>query len=401
MQRLAKEVNKMPDEMTPRERFKKIMNFQKPDRLLWMEDQVDVTTLRWISEGLPIDQVIHTDYDVCLNGALPVVMPTPYMFDASGYFGFLNVASPSRTTITLDLGPLPRHTLRVIRETKERVLCTTPLGGKMEYSKNDYAMPNFVGHPVSNMRDWKDFSKRFDPADPRRYPKDYTSEEYIGLFEESKIPTSMILSGFYGFGRGLMGTAGFTPAFYTNPELVHDMMDAYADFLIEVLREIVQTLRSRIDWVFWWEDLAHGVGPNISPKVFKEFILPNLKKVTGFLNKNGIDLIIMDSDGDFRVLMPLLWEGGIRGTWPLEVGAGMNAVELRKQYGRTWRLLGNIDKTLLLRGKDAIRREIDQKVPFLKEDGGYIPGLDHTIPPNASLESFTFYANCIKELLNY
>lgn len=30
-----------------------------------------------------------------------------------------------------------------------------------------------------------------------------------------------------------------------------------------------------------------------------------------------------------------VWEGGIRGTWPLEVKAGMDAVELRKQYGRT------------------------------------------------------------------
>ena len=74
---------------------------------------------------------------------------------------------------------------------------------------------------------------------------------------------------------------------------------------------LFETLESRIDWVFWWEDFAHGRGPNFSPKLFKEFILPNLKKVTSFLNKNGIDLIIVDSDGDFRVLMPLLWEGGI------------------------------------------------------------------------------------------
>ncbi len=34
-----------------------------------------------------------------------------------------------------------------------------------------------------------------------------------------------------------MGTADFVPAFYMDPELVHDMMDTYADFLIETLEK--------------------------------------------------------------------------------------------------------------------------------------------------------------------
>ncbi len=63
-------VTAMVEEMTPRERFKRIMNFKKPDRPLWMEDQVDITTLRWIREGLPLDQVIQTSYDLVYNGGL-------------------------------------------------------------------------------------------------------------------------------------------------------------------------------------------------------------------------------------------------------------------------------------------------------------------------------------------
>jgi len=389
------------DEMTPRECFKKIMNFQKPDRLVWMEDQIDATTLRWLSEGLPMDEAVQTHYDLMVNGSQLVVFPAPYTFDVSEYFGFLPVAAANKTTITLDQGPLPRYTLKIIRETKDKVLCRDPIGGKMEYSKIDYTMPQYHEFPVKDTRDWNEYKKRFDPTDRRRYPKDYTSEQYIELFEESTVPTELVINGFYGFGRGLMGTAAFVPAFYTDPDLVHDMMNTYADFLVQLLEDAVEALKSRIDWVFWWEDFAHGVGPNISPKVFKEFILPNLKKVTGFLNKNGINLIIMDSDGNFEVLMPLLWEGGIRGTWPLEVNAGMDAVELRKKYGKTWRFLGNIDKMELTKGKEAIKREVDRKVPFLKKDGGYIPGLDHTIPPNISLKDFTFYANHLKALLNY
>jgi uroporphyrinogen decarboxylase len=389
----------MVEEMTARERFKRIMNFQEADKPLWMEDQIDTTTLRWIREGLPIDQAIQTSYDVLYNGALWVVFPAPYAFDASKYFGFFNVSPVGRTTITLDLGPLPRYPLRILGETGDRVLVRDPLGGKIEYSKTDYAMPRFHEFPVRNLREWREYKKRLDPSDPRRYPKDYSGDEYAEIFEESTVPTLIIVNGFYGFGRGVMGTEAFIPAFYTAPELVHDMMDSYGDFLIETLREAVEALKSRIDYVYWWEDLAFGTGPNISPKIFREFILPNLRKVTSFFNKNGIDLVIMDSDGDFRPLMPLLWDGGINGTWPLEVNAGMDAVELRRECGRTWRFLGNIDKRALAKGKEAIRHEIDQKVPYLIDQGGYIPGLDHTIPPDVSLENFKFYSTYLKKVL--
>jgi uroporphyrinogen-III decarboxylase len=87
--------------------------------------------------------------------------------------------------------------------------------------------------------------------------------------------------------------------------------------------------------------------------------------------------------------------------WPLEVGAGIDAVELRKKHGRTWRLLGNIDKRALAQSKEAIKREVDKKVPYLKEDGGYAVGLDHQIPSDVPLENFTYYANYVKNVARY
>jgi len=390
----------MADEVAPRERFKNVMSFRKPDRLPWIEQQLDTTTLRWIREGFPIEQAVQTHYDIVWNGSLLIVQPQPYTFNVGRYFGFDPLLNP-KTTITLDLGPLPRYTYKILREDTDKVLCRDPLGGKMRYRKEDYSMPHFEDFPVKNMKDWENYKKRLNPADPRRYPKDYASEQYVELFEEATHPTSLMVNGFYALGRGVMGTAAFLTEFYKDPELVHDMMNTYADFLIQVFREVVESLKSRIDWVFWHEDLACGSGPNISPKLFKEFILANLKKVTSFFKKNGIDLIILDSDGDPRILMPLFWEGGIRGMWPMEVNAGMDAVELRKQYGRTWRFIGNIDKRVLSKGKEAIKNEIDKKLPYLREEGGYIPGLDHLIPPDASLDDFTFYANYIKKLLGY
>jgi len=365
-----------------------------------MESQVDETTLRWITEGLPVQQVVRSRYDLLYGGALLIVQPRPYTFDVSRYFGFDPILDPDRD-VMIDLGPLPRYTYRILEQDRDKVLCRDALGEKMQYRNINYSMPHFADFPVKSMKDWEEYKKRLNPADPRRYPKDYTSEQYMEMFENSTLPTSMCVTGFYALGRALMGTAAVIPAFYKDPELIHDMMKTHADFLIEAFKDVVEGLKSRIDWIFWHEDLCCGTGPNISPKLFKEFILPNLKKVTGFFNKNGIDLIIIDTDGDPRPLMSLLWEGGIRGIWPLEVTARMDAVELRKKHGRTWRLLGNIDKRTLAQNKEAIQREVDAKVQFLKEDGGYAVGLDHVIPSDVPLKNFTFYANYVKNAAKY
>jgi hypothetical protein len=44
---------------------------------------------------------------------------------------------------------------------------------------------------------------------------------------------------------------------------------------------------------------------------------------------------------------------------------------------------------------------VDAKVPILKEMGGYIPGADHLIPVEFTLERFREYASYIQKLLPY
>ena len=56
---------------------------------------------------------------------------------------------------------------------------------------------------------------------------------------------------------------------------------------------------------------------------------------------------------------------------------------------------GAIDKRELAKGKDAIRREVDRVVPFMKETGGFVPTCDHGVPPDVSFEDYLFYREYI------
>jgi uroporphyrinogen decarboxylase len=145
--------------------------------------------------------------------------------------------------------------------------------------------------------------------------------------------------------------------------------------------------------------MAYKNGPLMSPKQFREFMLPSYKKLTSFLRKNGIDVILVDTDGDARLLIPLLLEGGVNGIYPLEVQAGMDAVALRKEYGKRLLLIGNIDKRAIAKGKEAIEREIKSKLPYLKEEGGYIPSLDHEVPPDIPYQNYMYYLEFISKFL--
>jgi uroporphyrinogen decarboxylase len=109
--------------------------------------------------------------------------------------------------------------------------------------------------------------------------------------------------------------------------------------------------------------------------------------------------VIVDSDGNTEPLIPLLLEAGIDGLWPLERAAqDTNPAMLRKKYGRTLRLWGAVDKRELAKGPRAIDEHLRGLVPLI-EQGGFIPTIDHTIPPDVSLADFRHYMRRKADLL--
>ena len=249
---------------------------------------------------------------------------------------------------------------------------------------------------MKNQDDWEKMKSRFNPKDIRRYPKAW-GDELIEYYNMSDHPVELEFDGFFFFGRHLMGWQKLLTAFYRDPDLIHEIMDFWAHFLVETFRKAVENIK--IDYAVFNEDLAYKNGPAISPKIFEEFILPNYKKVTSFLRSHGIDIIAMDSDGNFEVLIPLLLEGGINCLEPLEAAAGMDAVALREQYDKRLLLIGNIDKLALVKGKKAIEKEVNRKFILIQE-GGYIPSIDHTISSDIPFKNYVYYINLYKAHLN-
>ncbi len=84
--------------------------------------------------------------------------------------------------------------------------------------------------------------------------------------------------------------------------------------------------------------------------------------------------------------------------YPFEVQAGMDIRNVRKKYGKKLCILGGIDKMALAKDKKAIKKEVLSKVPKLLKEGGYIPLLDHCVPPEVSFENFKYFVKLLKKL---
>ena len=112
----------------------------------------------------------------------------------------------------------------------------------------------------------------------------------------------------------------------------------------------------------------------------------------------GIDIIMLDSDGKVEELIPLWLECGINFIYPMEVAAGMDVLQLRKEFGQDLIIGGGMDKRILASNKEAIYEMVMSKKELMLA-GGYVPGVDHAIPPDISWENFMYYRQLLNAIL--
>jgi uroporphyrinogen decarboxylase len=109
--------------------------------------------------------------------------------------------------------------------------------------------------------------------------------------------------------------------------------------------------------------------------------------VNDWQRSRGVKHIGLNSDGDISLLIPIWLDSRINMLWTFECQSGMDVVKVRQQYGHDLIIMGGIDKRTLVSGGETMRREVDRVMPLV-ENGGYIPELDHSVPPDVSWPNF-------------
>ncbi len=369
--------------MTDRERFISVMEYRPVDRVpnhelgVWSQ-----TTKRWAAEGVP-DGAMRYDW-----------------FCREDYLGL-----DRREFIWVNFDMIPLFDTEVIEKTDRYEIVRNAHGivtrALVEGTVNGgrTCMDTYLEFPVKNIEDFRKLKKRYVAGLDERYPANWRKEL---LPQWQKRDYVLVLgrncqaAGFYWRAREWMGTENLSYAWYDQPELCHEMMEFYADFTIENAKPILKEID--VEYFNLNEDFAMKTGPLLSPDTFRTFIYPHLKRLVEFFKSNGVRYVTLDSDGNPEPLIPLLLDAGIDAIWPLERAAGMDPVRIRRTYGKQLRLWGGVDKRELTKGPAAIERHLRELAPLI-EEGGFIPTVDHTVPPDVSWDNFRYYMDVKRRLL--
>lgn len=291
---------------------------------------------------------------------------------------------------------VPQYEEKILEDRGEYELVLDYAGRSVLYFKGrrNGFMPEYVDHPVKDMASWeRDVKWRLDPDTPERYKGiEERMKTEIGKEERGFIICQYVIGG-YMYLRSLIGPEDLLYKFYDDPALIHDCMKTWfelADAVISAHQKYIA-----FDELFFGEDICYNCGPLISPDMIKEFIFPYYKQLIANMKKrqtkSGKHLYFhIDTDGDPRPVIPLYMGLGMDYMSPFEVASNCDVVEIRKQYPELL-ISGGIDKRILAAGKDAIDRELERVIPFMRERGGYIPTCDHGVPEEVAFDDYMHY----------
>jgi len=292
-------------------------------------------------------------------------------------------------------GIFPRFERQVIEDQGEFSIVRDERGILIRQSR-DKNMTGFIENPVKDWDDWETLKKeRLNPDHPGRYHIDW--DAFNGYVEATGRVARLgcVPYGVFGTPRDLMGTERLLIAFIDQPDLVHDMMDYLTDFWIKIYDRVTEHVK--VFSIHIWEDMAGRHGSFISPKMVRDFMMPNYRKIKEFADAKCIPVISVDSDGDVSELVPIMIENGINFFWPFEVQAGCDIEEYRRKYPRLG-IYGGLDKRALAQDREVIDCELARAERMLKH-GGYLPGPDHVVPPDVPWDNFKYFMEQLRMLV--
>jgi uroporphyrinogen decarboxylase len=251
----------------------------------------------------------------------------------------------------------------------------------------------------SRREDLDQLRRRLNPEDRRRLPRSWHRQRedlnrrghVVMLYVQRGLFLSM---GVEGWGRfieviELLGR---------DPALVHDTLAIQGEFAARLAERVLRDIR--IDAALFSEPIAENRGSLISPRMYREIVLPTYVPLLDVLKRHGVETIIFVSWANPRRLLPAIVEQGFNCLWAYEVNPrAMDYRDLRREFGRGLRLIGGIDLDVLRLGEDAIRREVEEKVPALLADGGYIPMLDGRVRVDVPFKNYCYYKRLLEKTI--
>ena len=208
-----------------------------------------------------------------------------------------------------------------------------------------------------------------------------TDRAIIGLFGGNLLETGQFL---YRNDNFFMLLAG-------EPEKAHAFLDALVEMHLENLGRFLGVVGSNIDVIVFGDDLGMQTGPQISPKMYREFFKPRHAVMWARAKELAPVKVMLHCCGGVRELLPDLIEAGLDAINPVQISCqGMDAAGLKRDFGRDLVFWGGGCDTrhVLPNGSpDEVRAHVREQLAAWKGGGGFVFQQVHNIMANVPPEN--------------
>jgi hypothetical protein len=250
----------------------------------------------------------------------------------------------------------------------------------------------------ANVQELKAFARRLDPADPARLPPGWRAA--VKKWRQRDHVLMMRLHRGFFLTMGVRDWRRFRELMellHDDPGFVRAMMALQADFVASLTDRLLQEVS--LDAAIFSEPIGADHGSLISPRMYADFVLTSYRPVLDVLRKHEVKAIILRTYANACQLVPVLLQHGFNCLWACEVNTqAMDYRLLRREFGADLRLIGGIDLDVLRQGREAIRREVEEKVPPLIAQGGYVPLADGRVRSDIRFEDYLYYRRLLQQI---
>ena len=262
-------------------------------------------------------------------------------------------------------------------------------GRRLTYKYNpedSMSMLYYTGGMFQRFEDYEEFPP-LNPDDPLRENM-YKGAKKMEQELNGKIFIVPFISGIMEATWEPFGIENFSRLLLKKNQL-KQVFDDRGKFMVEMAKRVIEW--GETDMVYVTDDMGYKAGLFMSPKYYKEYIIPWYGRLCNTAHKAGLK-VFLHSCGDIFKIFDDLVNCGIDMFNPLEPttsNPNYDIFKLNEKYGDKVTFCGNLSPQMLASGtKSEVEDYAKRLIRELAPGGGYIFSTGHSINPAVTLDNF-------------
>lgn len=371
--------------MTSRERVKKALNHEEPDRIP-VDNGGYVSGMHEVAYKNLLDYLGYQDEIVLTDAVQRLAKVSDKVLNYLGVdTRYLFVNSPAGWEYKEDEAGSWEDEWKVVRK-RCGYYCDSlyhPLAAATLEDLKGYKFPN--------------------PNDPSRY--EGLKHQAKTLFENSDFAlVGGTIQALYCPAWDLRGYEQFMYDTAAEPELANYLLDKILDWNMAFYDNYLNEIGDYIEFLWIGDDWGSQSGPLINPVEFRKNVVPRFKQLTDFIKTKTNAKIAYHSCGSVYWAMQDFIDMGVDILHPIQPNANEmgDSERIKKNFGKQLSFHGGTNNQGLFHGeKELIISDAKEKIRYFAPGGGYVFSSGHNIQANCPPENIIALFDTVKKFGKY